>query len=189
MATGSVWLQYRPVRFGLCVRQGNLQDVRQVLRLTHTLWGGRYNPIIPVTEGNLGHRLVDLYRVDVLYPAIADDALLNGFIDRFPYLPWPDLQKAFFIRGNQGRGIPKFLDLYHPVRKIFEEHIKDKLEPKVNATVFEWDPADPLADALLALFGGYPTADEIAIDYAEFVVRNLKGVRVAIGQADIVPAD
>jgi len=43
----SVNVQYRPIRIGLCIRENNLQDYDKALRLIHTLWGGRYNPVIP----------------------------------------------------------------------------------------------------------------------------------------------
>ncbi len=188
MATQSVRLRYRPLRFGWCVRDGNLEDVRRVLRLTHTLWGGRYNPIISVGERTLGAELVKLYRVDALYPAVEDPQLVT-FVGGFPYLPWPSFYKQFFIEGMGGRRMATFLDIYHPVRKIFEEYVKDKPEPKVRAMLFQWHATDPLADAFLAYFGAYPAREEIGEDYAEFVEKNLKGTRAELGPADAVPPD
>src|SRR5208282_6491172 len=86
MGTLSVRVRYRPFRIGWCVREGDLDDVRRVLRLTHTLWGGRYNPIIPIDHRASASQLVDLFRVDALYPA-ADDPQVDEFIKTFPYLP------------------------------------------------------------------------------------------------------
>jgi hypothetical protein len=40
------------VRVGWCIEHDDLDGLRTALRLTHTLWGGRFNPIIPV--GNPG---------------------------------------------------------------------------------------------------------------------------------------
>jgi hypothetical protein len=48
------------------------------------------------------------------------------------------------------------LDIYHPVRHIYEEHLDENQEPKVTATLFEWDAADPVRDVFLAQFGAYP---------------------------------
>jgi hypothetical protein len=189
MATNSVRLRYRPLRLGWCVRNGNLEDVQRVLRLTHTLWGGRYNPIIPVGEGTPGAELVDAYRVDALYPAAAD-ASLDRFIEQFPHLRWPGFgSRELFARAMDGTGSALFLDIYHPVRKIFEKYVKDKEEPSVKTTLFEWRQDDPLGLVFLALFGGYPASDEIGKDYAQLVSRNLKAVRTEIATGGPVPAD
>jgi hypothetical protein len=104
MATQSRTPTLQATSFGWCVREGNLEDVKRVLRLTHTLWGGRYNPIIPVGERTPGAELVELYRVDALYPA-ANDAQLASFIAQFPYLPWPSFHKELFIQGMHGRSV------------------------------------------------------------------------------------
>ena len=157
------------------------------MRLTYTLWGGRYNPIIPVNNREMANQLVDVFRVDALYPA-ADDPQLHEFIKAFPYLPWPQFYKELFIQGMRGK-LATFLDVYHPVRRIFEEHIEEKAEPLVNATLFEWDPTDPLCDVLLAHFGSYPSKEEIGKDYANFVERNLRGRRIQLRPVDPIPGD
>src|SRR6266568_3482654 len=123
MATHSLRLRYRPIRFGWCIREGNFDDLRRVIRLSNTLWGGRYNPIIRVGEPKGATELVELYRVDALYPA-TEDPILTAFIDRFPYLQWPTWDKGFFIGEGDGRALSTFLDIYHPARNIFQEHIR-----------------------------------------------------------------
>jgi hypothetical protein len=68
MGTLSVKVRFRPIRIGWCVRKGNIEDVRRALRLTYTLWGGRYNPLIPVGDRDEhGRELVEAFRVDALY--------------------------------------------------------------------------------------------------------------------------
>ena len=174
------------MRFGWCVRQGNLEDVRKVLRLTHTLWGGRYNPIIPIAANtNLADQLIEVFHVDALYAA-SDDNTLTNFIARFPHLPWPELHRQLFIDGMRGK-LATFVDIYHPVRHLFEEFVKDKDIPQISAKVFEWEPDDPLGDMLLATFGSYPTTAEIGKDYRDFVLRNLKAEAVKIAPEMPVP--
>jgi hypothetical protein len=46
--TVSAEIQLRPTRIGFLVRPTDLASVRQVMRLCTCLWGGVYNPIIPV---------------------------------------------------------------------------------------------------------------------------------------------
>jgi hypothetical protein len=185
MATSGLRISYRPVRFGWCVRNNSWDDLRRAVRLSHTLWGGRFNPVIPVENTEVAEALVRLYRVDVLYP-VADERPLQDFLARFPWLPWPNFRRELFIPGGKGT-IAAFLDIYHVVRDIFDEQIKDKSDPKFHATLFEWDAADPLQDVFLTYFGGYPPQDEISKDYFDFVEKNLRGSRVKLraeGQVD-----
>src|SRR5208282_1023918 len=151
---------------------------RKAIRLTHTLWGGRYNPLIPVGNMGLATALVELFRVDALYP-VPDDNQVHNFIGQFPWLPWPNFHKGLFITGSQG-AVATFLDIYHPVRHLFEERIKAESDPKFAATQYYWGGDDPLGDVFLCTFGGYPPKEEISKDYSEFVERNLRGNRVQL---------
>src|SRR5437879_1219842 len=109
MTAISVRLQYRPIRIGWCVRGGDWDDLRTALRLTHTLWGGHYNPLIPVENRPLARQLVELFRVDVLYPA-AEHESLSRFIEDFPYLRWPFIHDHPFTEGIDDLKKPLLLD-------------------------------------------------------------------------------
>ncbi len=66
--TLSVNVTYRPIRIGFCIRQDNIDDYKKALKLTHTLWGGRYNPIIPVgNDGVLvpGYSFIDSLKLQI----------------------------------------------------------------------------------------------------------------------------
>ena len=129
-----------------------------------------------------------MYEVDALFPA-AEDPELKAFAERFSHLRWPSIHQSLFIQGSEGRGLATFLDLYHPVPSIYEEHIDGKHEPSVKATVYEWVAGDPLEHVFLAQFGAYPSREEIHLDYGEMVERNLRGVKVALPIDGPVPAD
>jgi hypothetical protein len=191
MSTLSVTIQYRPVRIGFCVQQGSVDDLDRAIRLTHTFWGGRFNPMIPVgsndDENKLARALTDIFEVDVLYP-VSSIATVDAFIKSFHNLPWPKFERELYIDSPRGK-VASFIDIYHPVRSLFEEHIKDKPEPCVSPTLYQWDSLDPLKHVLLATFGSYPSRDEIGKDYSSFFVDNLRGPRVEIGKADNLPAD
>jgi hypothetical protein len=191
MSTLSIRIRYRPIRMGFCVQKGNMDDLRRALHLTHTFWGGRFNPIIPVgntaEEAELARSLIDVFHVDALYP-VANVPSIDAFIKSFPYLPWPKFDRGLFLDSRRGK-IASFIDVYHPLAALFEEHIKDKSEPRVTGTLFEWSEVDPLKDVFLASFGAYPTRDEIGKDYSDFFVTNLKAKRVLLNVADAVPAD
>jgi hypothetical protein len=182
MPTLSLKVSYRPIRMGWCIRNENWEDLRKALRLTQTLWGGCYNPVIPVDDPGLATALVELFRVDALYP-LADDNQLHNFIAQFPWLPWPSFYKELFIQGSHGT-IATFLDIYHPARHLFEERIKGQSDSNFSTTLYDWGVDDPLADVFLCTFGQYPSKDEISKDYAGFVEKNLRGIRIQLKAAD-----
>lgn len=189
MASESVRIRYRPLRFGWCVRDGNWDDLRSVLRAAHAFWGGVCGPVLPVGRvGDHVDQLVRLYEVDALFPAV-EDPQLRGVVDRFPHLRWPSVHRTLFIRGSGEKGFATFLDVYHPTRIIYKEHIDGKQEPKLTATLYDWAADDPLRDLFLAEFGAYPPREEINLDYGAMVERNLKGTRIALPIDGPVPAD
>src|SRR5436190_22972563 len=117
-------VRYRPVRIGWCVREGNLEEFRNALRLTHTLWGGRFNPIIPLGDPELARLLIKVFRVDCLY-CLSESPEGSAILADFKHLFWPSFDKELFVDGGQGR-LATFLDISHPVRHIHKEHIKGK---------------------------------------------------------------
>jgi hypothetical protein len=152
VATNIIRIRYRPARIGWCVREGNWDDLRRVLRYAHTLWGGVFNPILPVGDADRAAQLVRLYQVDALFPVV-EDAQLAALAARFSYLRWPSVHPKLFVDGFEGRGHATLLDIYHPVRSIYEEFIDGKQDPKMTATLYEWAAEDPLRDVFLAQFG------------------------------------
>jgi len=190
MGTLSLRVNYRPVRVGWCVRKGNMDDVRRSLLLTHTIWGGRFNPLIPVGAGINAERLLRQFRVDVLYPA-SEDPELTTFAESFPYLRWPlhhHRDPAFFSETSAGLRTP-FLDILYPVLRLHDEYVKGEAKPNVRATVFSWEPNDPLGDVFLAQFGSYPQAKDIKVDFSRFVVERLNGKNVSLREGDSLPTD
>ena len=116
MNTLSVTVRYRPIRIGWCVRADDFKALREALKCTFTMWGGRYNPLIPVDDVELAHSLIRLFRVDVLWPASKDD-IVKKFVDSFSYLPNPFYQEELFTLYGNGERWPEIVDIYHPDRK------------------------------------------------------------------------
>ena len=81
-------VRYRPVRIGWCVKEGDIEEYRKALRLTHTFWGGRFNPIIPLGDPELARRLVKIFRVDCLY-CLSESAEGTALLAEFDYLCGP----------------------------------------------------------------------------------------------------
>lgn len=179
MNTLSVRVRYRPIRIGWCVRTGDLEALQKALKLTFTMWGGRYNPVIPVDDFDLACALVRLFRVDVLWPA-SEDNHVKEFIGRFTHLPNPFFHKQLFVPAGDDERSAQLVDIYHPILQLYEEHFKNNPSPEVNVTIYEWQPDDPLANVLLATFGALPSVEITGNDYLELLKQYLSAKTVAV---------
>jgi len=167
MNTLSLRVRYRPIRIGWCVREGNLEDIDRALRMTHTLWGGRYNPLISIN--NLGSLtgLADIFRVDALFP-VCEDNLIQEFLRGMEHLSWPMFQKDLFIDGHDGK-VPTLIDVVHSARQIRQDIPATVEKIPSNARIFEWTDTDSLKYVFLAMFGAYPDSRDIQLDYKEAI--------------------
>lgn len=188
MNTVSAYIQYRPIRIGFCIRENNFEDYRKALRLTHTLWGGRYNPIIPIGSGTDSEsKLVESFKVDALFP-VENDENISNFIKKFPHLPWPlHLTENLFIKGRRSLE-PAFLDIYQAALRLNSDLIKYNHRDTWQLNCISWAPNDPLSNMFEAMFGAYPSADEIKIDYDGLIASRLNVNSIGINpQTEISP--
>jgi hypothetical protein len=162
----------RPIRIGWCVRGGNLEDYKVAVLLTHTLWGGRFNPILPVDNAQLSDSLIELFQVDALFP-VSDDPSVGGFLGGRPHLPWPLLQNGLFVKSGETSHSPLFLDISHPLF-LLKELLESPLPPERLLPSVRGD--DPLSNVLIATFGGYPN-DDFGDEYRQ-------GFRVLLNTSD-----
>lgn len=173
MGSLSINLRYRPVRIGWCVTRGDFAAFRHSARRSFSLWGGRFNPIIPIDDPAEACALIDLFRVDCLH-AVTKSEAATAFIESQAHLPWPDYQGRFVIdRGHIGK-TSTFADLLAPTRMLFEEHYKNNPQADPLVVLHEWSDDDPLADMLLATFGGLPPTEESAHDYRGLIQQHLR---------------
>lgn len=82
---GSINLRVRPLRLGYLVNPSDSQQVREAIRLSTSLWGGTYNPMIPVYS-----RTPSSWADKPLRPPSAE-TVVRGFIDAFD----PDILVQF----------------------------------------------------------------------------------------------
>src|SRR5262249_2477402 len=80
------------------------------------------------------------------------------------------------------------LDIYHPIRQLYERHIRNVERPAISGRLCEWEPADPLALMLASTVGDFPPAAE-SKDYRGMIGRNLAGTSVPIRETDPIPRD
>lgn len=184
MADSDVRIRYRPIKIGWCIEDGNLDQLRRALRLTHTLWGGTFNPIIPVGTADAGD-LVRKFRVDLLL-GLASNEGTDSFLDSFRHLSSQPLNAELFERVA-GRYELNFLDVSHPLQKISDETAKG-IMPIHPYGFVRWSADEPLADVLLCTFGAYPTRDEVGIDYEQFYIESTRPAIYVSNSAEPFPA-
>jgi len=152
MASVTLITRYRPVRIGFCVRQNDLSAALMAMDMAHSIWGGRFCPIIPCDDARQRRQLIEAFGVDTLYP-VTKDNVLDAVISNCKSLAWPFLDRDFFC--NDGvRQRPQFLSVSHPILKLKERRESSRQHPTI--VNINWDEDDPLAPWFCALVGRYP---------------------------------
>jgi hypothetical protein len=163
--------------------------VETALRLTHAFAGGKFNPLIRVDSGQLAEYLVDRFRVDVLFP-VAETDRIRAFINSHGYLLWPSFPtEQLFQEDHRRRPFAMFVDIYHQVRRIHEDHIRGVTKPSIRASLFTWEDDEPLVKLLLASIGKYPAPSSTVPNYEELLERALNPERIQIRRDEVLPAD
>lgn len=178
MDTVRVNICYRPLRIAWAIESGDKESLRRAVRLSHTLWGGRFNPIVFVDREQEADRLVDLFRADVIWP-MSDTERAKEYPKRHPHIISPFFPDGLFVKGMRDEVHSHVLDLVNlstqahgtPVWKAIEEQ---------GLRRYLWDAADPLTDIFLMQFGAYPDAKEIGIDYLDALGRAISVTDVVI---------
>jgi hypothetical protein len=96
MATVTLNTRYRPGRIGFCVRHNDLVTALNAMDIAHSIWGGRFCPIIPCDDATQAGQLIDAFAVDTLYSITKDD-VIESVISKHKPLAWPFLDRGFFV--------------------------------------------------------------------------------------------
>ena len=169
MDTIRVDICYRPLRIGWAIAAGDVNGFRQAVRLSNTLCGGRFNPIVVVDREQEALQLVDLFRVDVVLP-IGDSPTVKGFATRFPYLNNPFFGGGIFITGGKEQSRAQLLDIHNILIHLRDTRDIEGIR-KEGVRVYSWQPDDPLADIFLMQLGSYPSVDATGIDYLDILTQ------------------
>jgi hypothetical protein len=159
-------ISYRPLRIAWAICAGDINAFRQAVRLSHALWGGRYNPIVVVDRKVEARRLVEVFRADLII-SLGDSQSLKDFEESFSYLINP-FYGPLFINEQNERAYSHALDVQNAL-----VHLRDTPEWKMfkdaGVLVYDWKLDDPLSDVFLVQLGAYPDVAEIGIDYRSMV--------------------
>ncbi len=167
MDTARVEIMYRPLRIGWLLRSDDFEGFRKIARLSLTIAGGRYNPIIFV-DGEIADQLVSLFSVDMLMP-ISTGQAVDAFVLRYAHLIQPHFGKGIlhFPNMNNEVGV-HVLDI---TNLLTHGRRDDEWQSilKFDLRRFVWQDDDPLTDVLLIEHGQFPSRDEVHFDYGELL--------------------
>lgn len=180
MASTNLIVNYRPLKIGFCVRENNLSDVIRAIELNSILWGGIYNPIIPVgINTDIASTLMKFFQVDLLY-LITETAEINEFINKYPHLEWPNRYEGkLFYQEDQGVSLAA-LDISHIIDHYWEKEFK--LNKKSNCVLPQWKDDDPLSAVFTLEFGKFPTTPSFLFKYEEGYKKGLRAKVVKINK-------
>jgi hypothetical protein len=182
MPTTNVSISYRPVRIGFLIKDGSIDDFRRCCEINTLLWGGIYNPIIPVGGNDfLTKQLIDLFAVDILY-SLTDDPQINSLIKKYPYLENPHhiSENIFYEDWHTKKQAVAYIDVLHLIRYFWNEEFKHAKDDHSNCTYVSWSDQDPLAILFTAIFGAYPQSITLKDDYQKAFKNGLRAGDVVI---------
>ena len=156
-------LRLRPIRIGFLVDPSDLSSLREVMRLSCCLWGGIYNPIIPVCAS-----LPDAWTRPIPEIAPSSVRLTKGYIDFFE----PDIYVEAKPGISQGLDIPEGHFRMGSKRVSSLQDLYSEADPRMGLSVldvyrdlfdrdFRFVPRHP---ARVALFAGSAAADQPFVD-------------------------
>jgi hypothetical protein len=150
------------------------------------MWGGQYNPIIPVDDYDLAASLVRLFRVDILWPVVNDEKV-RAFISRFPHLREPFRVSEPFIEYDVGVLGAQLLDIRHPIHRLRQEQLARNANSKVKVKIYQWHRDDPLRAVLIATLGALPATQVTGTDYLELLRQDLDAETISLSQVAPIP--
>src|SRR5262249_33358144 len=155
METTRVDICYRPLRIAWAIHSEDHEAFRDAVRFTHTLWGGRFNPIVMVDRREEAEAIVELFRADVIIP-VGESEQVNEFAKRFPHLITPFFPNTF--KEMREATSAQVLDIRNALDSWRDTPEWKAIDEK-GVRRFVWDDDDPLRDSLLLQYGAYPAED------------------------------
>lgn len=162
MNTARIDINYRPLRIAWAIRSDDLAAFRYAVRVSHTMWGGRFNPIVLVDKPE-AKDIIETFRADVIVP-VGDSEEVKTFPAKFPHLIHPFFPDTLFFQDKDRPGKARVLDVQNAMVHFRGIPAWSAIAEK-GLDHFNWDDDDPLTDVLSIHLGAYPATGATPIDY------------------------
>jgi len=183
MATSTFLVKYRPVKIGFLVRNGKIEDIVKASELNTLLWGGIYNPLIPVSqEVDFAKQLIHLFSVDVLFP-ISTTEEIESLLNEYEYFksPYYFNREILYEDWHSKKQVLGYLDIINIIDFYWEKEFKHKPKRfKSKFVLVEWSRKDALANLFTIVFGRFPDNLNLKYDYKNVFLKGLKAKKVTL---------
>jgi hypothetical protein len=177
MNSPRILLEYRPVRIGWLIEGRKVAQLQTAANWSTCLWGGCYNPMIPIDDEDLSSQLIAAFGVDVLIAVESSDAT-KAFVEKYPHLHLHLWREGLFADRRA-----EFVDIRHAARRAMVSGNLDSLAFLRPI----WPERDSLSAIWSILVGRYPDPGE-GIDYPREVRRHLEIEDMPMTRDDEMPA-
>ncbi len=157
-------MRFRPVRIGWCVADNDFDALRKAALSSFCLWGGRFNPILPIDRPDLASALAELFRVDALHKTSRSEAT-DAFAEAQTSVRSPLVIRELFSKRSQGVPAANFVDISHPIGQAYDEGYRHNPTAAPSVDLYSWDESDPLRDLFLLTYGQTLDRLEAGLDY------------------------
>jgi hypothetical protein len=193
MVTVNFTVRHRPVRIGFLVRPGDFADLQSAAALCCVLWGGVYNPVIPVAAAMdaTADDLLREFQVDLLFP-VGQSAEISKFVARYPWLRSPRVSGNDILVADwrTKRNTVAYLDVLNAIDKYWEQEFKHAAVGSDSACrLVTWDENDTLRHLFAIGFGAYDGALNLKDDFRDAFLKELRASEVHIPDGSDIPAD
>lgn len=189
MSFSGATIKYKPLRIGFLVRDGLIEDLVKAAGINSLLWGGIYNPIIPVSatgDNAFAKQLINLFSVDILYAVVQTPQILS-LQNEYPFFRDPGhyAERIFYEDWHTKKQILGFLDAKNIVDLFWMNEYKNKPSGyKSNFALVSWSAEDLLANVLALQFGFFPIEPDLKWNYKKIFLNGLHAQEVNISQGD-----
>lgn len=155
-------IRLRPIRFGFLVRPDDAENILEIFRINTCLWGGRFNPIIPLFECVPHWLEKESFQFDNAKQLIKSE--LDFFEPDFLVEAEKGLTQEFGIESNGVLQLTEILEKYGlPVHPLYWELYQEefRFEASHRRNVVDVEAADSLYDRFVAAsFGNFPIQEQ-----------------------------
>lgn len=183
MNTTRVYIKKRPIKIGFLIEEGNIEDLVEIAGINTLLWGGIYNPIIPINNSKrLGENLIKTFDVDTIICSKKNNKKINDFIKDKDYLKVGfEVEGVFLDKSNT---IFNYVDIRHLIYHIWD---KIKNNNKSNYYIVNWAKEDPLNNLFSIDFGYFD--NEIFSNIKDFYLSDLSAKEINLNCGEVLCED
>jgi len=193
MPTSTLSIKYRPTKIGFLVNNDSEEEFLKAVRLNTMLWGGIFNPIIPVTESNSkqSQNMINTYGVDVLF-AVGKSSAIDAIVEKNKFLKCPKnfTNQFFYEEWRSKKNTPTYLSVENAIDLLWDKEFKNKATNFTsNFMLPTWTKKNPNNSLLTVLFGQFPDDANTKTDFKKNYLEGLKAQEVNFDSFETIPKE